>query len=513
MIQFNKFISITKFIFFYLIVYICLHFNTVFASVNMAEKRQLKGRINSRVQVLSQASLNNNTIKNSKNKRIALNNLVDNSVNHNKLLENNINLNFQEIEIRVLLHLFSRHLKKNVIISENVVGNMSLNLNNVSWKIAFDFILENQGLAYREFNNIIYIAKSEELLANEKILQEYQLLKQETKNLEIDFLQVNYASGENLVSLLINNDDFLLSKRGKVLFDKRTNVIIILDFKEKIGSIKKFIKRLDVPQRQVLIETQIVKVTDDFRKAFGIKFGASHFINNQSRSFAISPSVNNSKQVMSKSSGNSSDSDKNKDTQRKNQSSPFSFDFNLGEINTALGFSMARLPQGLLLDLELQALEKENKATIYAKPKLLTLDKQTAIIESGKDIPYITKSRNSTDPYVIFKKAALRLEVTPFVNPKGKVLLKLKINKDQPGIQVPGIAQAPIDTTQIATQILANDGETIVLGGIFSKRKIKMLQKVPLLGDLPIIGNIFKARHIIKDKSEILIFVTPRLLS
>lgn len=386
----------------------------------------------------------------------------------------NVSLIFQNIELKRLLHILAETININVIIADNITGELSVNLKDISWQSAFDFILKTKGLEYRIYDNILYIANAEELVAMDKLAVSNKLIMEELLPITTAYQKVYYIDAKKIAELVNSNNASLLSTKGKISYSEDSNTIIIMDIAKNIDKIVAFIKKMDAPLKQIIIETHIVKTAEDLKHALGIKY-KEH-----------GKDANNSRLL---------------------------FDMGINNPTSIINFSLATIRPEILLDLELQALEKENRLTILASPKILTLDKKTAVIESGQEIPYITKSAVGADPQVVFKKAALRLEVTPFVTPSFDIILHLKINKDQPGIQLPGISQAPIDTTQIATEVIAKNGETIVLGGIFSEQETNTVSKVPILGDLPVLKHLFRSTEHHLDKKETLIFVTPRVFN
>lgn len=383
-----------------------------------------------------------------------------------------ISLSFQNVPIKTLFYIIGEHIETNIAVADSVVTNMSINLSNIDIREAFDFILHANNLDYIIYENIMYIAPTEEILINSKKKQDNLDYIQNLMNLELNFYQPKYINAKDLLVAIDNNKKFT-SSRGSISVDDVTNKIIILDVAPKIELITNLLSNLDVKTKQILIETQIVKTSSNINQELGIKWSKSD----------VKQSYIN-----------------------------FNSDLGINDPNNFAKISLNKIVKGLMLDLELQALEKEQKLSILANPKLLTLDKKVAVIESGKEIPYITKHRPGADPQVIFKKAALRLEVTPTIKSDNQILLEIKLNRDQPGIQVPGISQAPIDTTHLATQVIAEDSQTIVLGGIFSEKNINTISKVPILGDIPIINYLFRSKQHSVDKSEIVIFVTPRII-
>jgi len=406
-----------------------------------------------------------------------------------------ISLNFQKIEVKALLQLLAEFTGKNIVIAETVKGDISLRLNSVPWDEAMAIVLKTQGLAKRTIGDIILIAPSAEIISREN--QELQRLKQteELQTLYSDIIQINYAKATNIAKLLKAKHNSLLSERGQVSVDKRTNVLLIKDVRERIVDVKKLVKKLDIPVKQVLIETRIVDVNDDFERDLGIKFGITSPIN-------VSGTLAGANAL----AGGTAPSAIVPISNRLNVDLPAVATI-AGQ--GGVGIALARLGKGIFLDLELKALESEKKGTIISTPHLITMDRKKAIIESGEEIPY-NQSTSSGAASIAFKKAVLKLEVTPHITPNRRIILTIAINNDSPNRTVPGTVS--INTKSIRTQVLVNNGETIVLGGVYKETDTNTIFRVPFLGRIPLLGRLFSSEFKEKKRSELLIFITPKIL-
>lgn len=423
-----------------------------------------------------------------------------------------LSLNFQDIPIRAVLQLIADFTGLNIVVSDSVDGNLTLRLKNVPWDQALDIILKAKGLDKRENGNVVLVAPSEEIAAQEKIELEAKQQVEELAPLRTAFFTVNFAKVTELEKLFAAGDKGgLLTSRGSVIIDERTNSIMIKDTEDAITDIQRILAKLDVPVRQVLIESRIVIATDDFVKELGTRFGVT----------TASSSGNNS---LSTSSGsifgtNSMVTEANQNILSGSPASPVAvpaspfdrFNVNMPSTSAAGSIAFSILSGGSLLDLELSARQAENTTEIVASPRVVTSDRNEAFIESGVEIPYET-STSSGATQIAFKKAVLSIKVTPQITPDDRVILDLSVNKDAVG-ELFGIDQIPsIDTREVQTQVLVNNGDTVVLGGIYESTLTDELDKVPFLGDLPLIGSLF--RHSLKrdEKAELLIFVTPKIL-
>ena len=405
-----------------------------------------------------------------------------------------ISLNFQDIPVRTVLQLIADFNGFNLVITDSVSGNITLRLDDVPWEQALDIILKVKGLGKRLDGNVLMIAPAAELAAKEREQLESENAVANLAPLYSEFIQVNYAKVADISEMLSSDKTSLLSERGAVSVDNRTNTLLIKDTAVVIDAVKDMIELLDIPVRQVVIEARMVTVNDSVGEELGIKWGMTS-VDTES---GISGSIGG---IESTQSGSSSIE------QRLNVNLP------IGDAAGTIAFQVAKLANGDILDLELSALEKENKAEIIASPRITTANQQTAYIEQGTEIPYV-ESASSGATSVAFKKAVLSLTVTPQITPDNKVILDLEITQDSVGDTVAagtGSAVA-INTQKIGTQVLVGNGETLVLGGIYQQRTSIDVRKVPLLGDIPYLGALFRSTNNQSDKSELLIFVTPRIV-
>lgn len=410
-----------------------------------------------------------------------------------------ISLNFQDIKIRSVLQLIADFTNLNLVISDSVQGNVTLRLENIPWDEALAFILQSKGLAQRTSGNIILIAPSEEMNAREQLALASQQQVQALAPLESEFLQINYAKAADMVTMIKDKSNNLLSDRGQISVDTRTNTLLVKDTAENIISIKQLIERLDIPVRQVMIEAQIVETTTSYTDAFGVQMGGAATSQLGKYTLGIAPTMQTARQF--------ADSPTSKNTTANN----LFFDFSDSAAKGILGLALAKLPGGTLIDLELQASELESKTKTIARPKLVTQDGQTASIETGQEIPYTTTAQAGSTPTTTFKTAVLKLEVTPQITPNNKISMDLTVNDDAPTTTTFD-GQVGINTTSMTTKILVDDGETIVLGGIFKTNAGNTVQSIPYLSKIPILGGIFRASDTTMSRDEILIFVTPRII-
>ncbi|MDH5484106.1 MAG: type IV pilus secretin PilQ [Gammaproteobacteria bacterium] len=427
-----------------------------------------------------------------------------------------LSLNFQDIPIRAVLQLIADFTGLNVVVSDSVDGNLTLRLKNVPWDQALDIILKAKGLSKRESGNVMLIAPSEEIAAQEKLELEAQQQIVELAPLRTAFFTINFAKVKELAALFETGGEdsgsaSLLSSRGSVIIDERTNTIIIKDTSEVIAQARRIIDQLDVPIRQVLVESRIVIATDDFSKELGVRFGRTK----------IEPTGSNGySQVTGTYAGTSTGLDGALDSlQDPTNGTPFPvgisamsnerLNVNMPVLNPTGSIAFAILSGGDLLDLELSALQAEDQGEVISSPRVVTSDRHEAFIEQGVEIPYLSAT-SSGATQVEFKKAVLSIKVTPQITPDDRIIMDLTVNKDSVGqvyFNIPSV-----DTNEVTTQVLVNNGDTVVLGGIYETESRNEVDKVPVLGDLPLIGGLF--RHSLEqiDKSELLIFVTPKIL-
>ncbi|BBR40753.1 type IV pilus secretin PilQ [Aeromonas veronii] len=412
-----------------------------------------------------------------------------------------ISLNFQDIPVRTVLQLIADFNNLNLVTTDSVAGNITLRLDGVPWEQALDIILKVRGLDKRLDNNILLVAPAEEIAAREKQQLESRNQVADLAQLYTEYLQINYAKASEVAALLSSESTKLLSPRGAVSVDERTNVLVVKDTADVISSIKRMLDILDIPVKQVVIEARMVTIDDGFDEALGVRWGVTK---NDGHGNSTSGSIEGND-----GSGNGTGTNTKPTVDDR-------MNVNLPVTNAAgtLAFQVARLADGTLLDLELSALEKESKAEIIASPRVTTANQKPALIEQGTEIPYV-ESSSSGATSVTFKKAVLSLKVTPQITPDNRVILDLTVTQDTKGETVPtGTGDAvSINAQSITTQVLVNNGETLVLGGIYQQTIKSDVTKVPLLGDIPGLGALFRKTTSENKKRELLIFVTPKIVT
>jgi type IV pilus assembly protein PilQ len=411
-----------------------------------------------------------------------------------------LSLNFQDIEVRSVLQLIADFTNLNVVVSDSVSGKLTLRLKNVPWDQALDIILDSKGLAQRKSGNVLLIAPTEEIATREKLELEAMQQVQELAPMRSEYIQVNYAKAEELAALLKGGEGGkggLMSDRGRISIDLRTNTLLIQDTAEKLEEIRSLVARLDVPVRQVEILSRIVVASNDFNKELGIRFGTTRDSGSSSADggTAITGNLNAMTDLLN--------GDPVELNDRMNVNMPVT-----GAFGT-LSLAFAKLPFGSLLELELSALQAEGRGEVISTPRVLTANQKEAFIEQGVEIPY-EQATSSGATSIAFKKAVLSLKVTPQITPDDRIIMDLVVNNDTVGELFGGIPS--IDTREVDTQVLVNNGETIVLGGIFEQVKRNEVDKIPFFGDLPGIGGLFRSTFLEDDKSELLIFVTPKII-
>jgi type IV pilus assembly protein PilQ len=429
-----------------------------------------------------------------------------------------LSLNFQDIPVRAVLQLIADFTGLNVVVSDSVDGNLTLRLQNVPWDQALDIILKSKGLSKRESGNVMLIAPSEEIAAQEKIDLEAAQAITELAPIRTAFFTINFAKVTELEPLFTGGGGAegedqaggLLSGRGSVIIDERTNTLIVKDTDEVISEIRKILGELDIPVRQVMISSRIVIAQDDFTRELGNRFGFT-----RSDTFGSDGLYNTSGTVQSTDVMTSSNVQNINNTGQPFPTEiPFGtadrFNVNLPTTGLATGsIAFSILKGSSLIDLELSALQAENQGEIISSPRVVTADRHEAFIEQGVEIPYLS-STSSGATQVEFKKAVLSIKVTPQITPDDRIIMDLQVNKDAVGEVFAGIPS--IDTREVDTQVLVNNGDTIVLGGIYEQVTRDEVDKVPLLGDIPILGYLFKHTLESDEKAELLIFVTPKIL-
>lgn len=404
-----------------------------------------------------------------------------------------ISLNFQDISVRTVLQIVADYNGFNLVTSDTVAGNITLRLDGVPWDQALDIILKVKGLDKRMEGNILMVAPSDELAAREARDLQAQQQVEELAPLYSEYVQVNYAKAAEFAALIKNEENSILSLRGSVSVDERTNTLLIRDTATSIEDIKRMVSVLDIPVRQVIIESRMVTVKDNINEELGIRWGVTDTGSDSSTSGSLTGADNAGNGIIP------SLSDR--------------LNVNLPVANPAgsIAFQVARLADGTILDLELSAMEKENKGEIIASPRITTANQKEAYIEQGVEIPY-QEAASSGATSTQFKKAVLSLTVTPHITPDDRIILDLVVTQDTVSDVSNGTAPA-IDTQRIGTQVLVNNGETIVLGGIYQQQIISSVSKVPVLGDIPYFGWMFRNSSNFNEKKELLIFVTPRIVT
>lgn len=416
-----------------------------------------------------------------------------------------LTLNFQNIEVRAVLQLIADFTGMNVVVSDSVGGSLTLRLQNVPWDQALDIILKTKGLSMRQNGNVILIAPTEELASQEKLELQSQKQIEELAPLRTEFIEINYAKASDMAALLSSAGEgggSVLSSRGSATVDVRTNVIMIRDTADVLVEVRKMIAKLDIPVQQVLIESRIVIANNDFSKELGVRFGysgAGTYGSNDDIGAVIGGKLAGDVNYGGITAYESSAGSGNEG---------LLVDLPVAEAAGAVGLAIGKIGS-YLLQLELSAMEVEGKGEVVSSPRVITSDQHTALIEQGTEIPYLEAS-SSGAATVSFKKAVLSLEVTPQITPNDRIIMDLTVKKDSVGeiyMSVPSI-----DTREVNTQVLVDNGETVVLGGIYEQEATDTETKVPLLGDIPVVGHLFRNTQKQDDRTELLIFVTPKIL-
>lgn len=441
-----------------------------------------------------------------------------------KYVGEKLSLNFQDIKVRAVLEIIADVTGLNLVASDTVEGNITLRLDNVPWDQALDLVLKSKGLDKRQNGNVLLVAPAAEIAERERQEIETRNQLQELAPLRTEFIRIRYANAADIFELFTGDEDSggseegsgsqatkgILSERGSAIVDERTNSIILTETEEKITEFKRLIKQVDIPVRQVMIESRIVIANSEFSKEIGIRWGG------------LGASVNSDATTRLETSGSLPSVQQgplsptnflaDPDNTFTNQNNDLFVD--LGVANPSGSLALSFLDDNILLNLELSAFQETGDAEIVSQPKVITGDKQKATIESGQEIPYQVVTDEGVS--IQFREALLKLEVTPQITPDNRVIMELVINQDSVSDEevVSNLSVVPIiDTTALETQVLVGDGQTIVLGGIFQQNSIDVVTKVPVLGDLPIIGRAFRRDTTSEDKTELLIFITPRILA
>ncbi len=456
-----------------------------------------------------------------------------------------LSLNFQNIEVRAVLQVIADFTGLNIITSDTVTGSLTLRLKDIPWDQALDIIMQTKGLDMRKNGNVVLIAPREELALKEKAQLEQQIQIAELEPLISESFQLNYMKASDLQNLIMSNrqqqfglgagqtvgtggQGSILSKRGIATVDPRTNILFVTDTASRLEEVRRIIRQIDTPIRQVLIEARIVVAGDRFSRQLGVRFGQQTGFTLGKR-FAVGSTGSLSTQPVVKTEGD-------RLTRETRTPTPFeiasqtvaplgypgysdspALNVNLPVTSPAgqLALTLINLGSGNLINLELSALEAEARGKVISSPRVVTADNQKAHIEQGTEIPYVTPGSANNPATVSFKKAVLRLDVTPQITPDNRIIMTVEIRKDSVGqyVQLGGGFQVPsIDTKNVTTQISVNNGDTAVIGGIYEETIRNDTDKVPFLGDLPFLGYLFKTTGKSNEKTELLIFLTPRVV-
>lgn len=411
-----------------------------------------------------------------------------------------ISLNFQDIKLRALLQIIADVGHVNMVVSDSVQGSMALRLDNVPWDQALDIILQTQGLGKTRQGNVIMVAPLKELAARRQAELSADKEQQKLTPLQSAVIQINYAKAKDLATLLKSPQNSLLSDRGKVSVDERTNTLLLRDTPSRIAQVRKLIRRLDRPVKQVLIQSRVVIATNTYARDLGTQFGltvANNHVSTSGSATAADTAVQSGVTAPSL-------------ADRFNVALPAT-----PAGGTAGKLAFAILGSHYLVDLELSALQAEGRGEVVSSPHIITANGKEATIEQGTEIPY-QEASSSGATSVSFKKAVLSLDVTPQITPDGRIVMDLVITKDAVGQQVSdsrGGTVPAIDTRKVSTQVIVNNGDTVVLGGIYEDTQNNNESKIPLLGDVPLLGALFRKRHVDSSRTELLVFVTPKILT
>jgi type IV pilus assembly protein PilQ len=436
-----------------------------------------------------------------------------------------LSLNFQNVEVRAVLQVIADFTGLNIITSDTVGGNLTLRLKDVPWDQALDIILQAKGLSKRKNGNVVLIAPTDELAAKEKLALEAQAAVSDLEPVRTESFALSYAKAEDLRKLLSDKDQRILSKRGSATIDERTNTIFVQDSGGRLEEVRRLITQLDVPVRQVLIEARIVIADDKWGRQLGARFGTQSAFSSNNYNFGVSGSAADTVNPLANNpvSRGSSSLTYNQGTPNLLFATPAQvgtiplgaqpeqLNVNLPVVGAAgqLALSILNLGSGNLVNVELSALEADNRGKVVSSPRVITADKKKAVISQGTEIPYLTAAASGATT-VSFKPAVLELAVTPRITPDDRIIMDLEVKKDSVGQIFTGIPS--IDTKKVNTQVLVDNGDTIVLGGIFEQTTRTTVDKVPFLGDMPFIGAMFRRTVKQDDKTELLIFVTPKIV-
>ncbi|MDF2076152.1 type IV pilus secretin PilQ [Pseudomonas mendocina] len=418
-----------------------------------------------------------------------------------------LSLNFQDIDVRSVLQLIADFTDLNLVASDTVAGNITLRLQNVPWDQALDLVLKTKGLDKRQVGNVLLVAPADEIAARERQELESQKQIAELAPLRRELIQVNYAKATDMAKLFqsVTSADGATDNRGSITVDDRTNSIIAYQTQERLDELRRIIAQLDIPVRQVMIEARIVEANVDYDKALGVRWGGRAVSGNwaaygKDGATAFKDGV-----------AGLPGTDKVGNVTLKDGLAPVPF-VDLGAANSTSGIGIGFLSNSVTLDLQLSAMEKTGNGEIVSQPKVVTSDKETAKILKGQEVPY-QEASSSGATSTSFKEAALSLEVTPQITPDNRIIMEVKVTKDAPDFARSLNGVPPINKNEVNAKVLVSDGETIVIGGVFSNTQTKSVEKVPFLGDLPFVGRVFRRDIVADNKAELLVFITPRIMN
>ena len=418
-----------------------------------------------------------------------------------------LSLNFQNVDVRSLLQVIADFTNLNIITSDSVQGSITLRLKDVPWDQALDIILQSKGLDMRKNGNVIIVAPREEIAAKEKLELEARNQIADLEPVRTENFVINYQKADDVRHLLVDDKQRLLSKRGSVMVDVRTNQLFVQDTTSRLEEVRRLLQRIDIPVPQVLIEARIVEADDRFSQNLGARFGFARITNNSWVNSGAGSTIG---------PGTGTGGDNTITIGGTTVTNPNFVNLpaaGLGGFNPgSIGLTLFNSSVTRLLNLELSALESDGRGKIVSSPRVITADKVKALIEQGTEIPY-QAATSSGATQIQFRKAVLKLEVTPQITPEGAIFLNVNVNRDSPSSIATGGAGVAIDTKNVQTQVLVENGGTVVLGGIYEQTERTTTTKVPLLGDIPVLGWLFRNRTRVNDRTELMIFITPRVVS
>ena len=419
-----------------------------------------------------------------------------------------LSLNFQDIDVRSVLQLIADFTDLNLVASDTVQGNITLRLQNVPWDQALALVLKTKGLDKRQVGNVLLVAPADEIAARERQELESQRQIAELAPLRREVVQVNYAKAADIARLFqsVTNNAASAEDRGSIAVDDRTNNIIAYQTQERLDELRRIVAQLDIPVRQVMIEARIVEANVNYDKALGVRWGGN-YVGDQWSAYGKDGSRSIDDDGVVRVPG----TDTVGEFTLEDGVAPVPF-VDMGVLSSTSGLGIGFISNHVLLDLQLSAMEKSGNGEVVSQPKVMTADKETAKILKGTEVPY-QEASSSGATSTSFKEAALSLEVTPQITPDNRIIMEVKVTKDAPDFRNAVNGVPPIDKNEVNAKILVSDGETVVIGGVFSNSQSKSVDKVPFLGDVPFLGRLFRRDVVMDSKSELLVFLTPRILN